>query len=115
MFNPYFQNNMQPQQVTQVNGKASVDQIKLAPNSSILLMDTTAPMVWLCVSDGVGVVKSTAYDITPHIEKPPVDTQALETRLSAIEATLAEMEKRNAKSDDAIPKPKGEQSVRNNK
>lgn len=38
------------QQVLQVNGKASVDTIRMAPNSSLLAMDTSAPIVWLCVS-----------------------------------------------------------------
>ena len=112
MYNPYF-TNVQPQQVTQVNGKASVDQIKLAPNSSVLLMDTTAPIVWLCVSDGLGAVSKQPYDITPHLEKLPVDTNELETRLTAIEKVLAEMERKNDKSNVAISKPKGEQPRRN--
>ena len=113
MYNPYFQ-NLQPQQVTQVNGRASVDQIKLAPNSSVLLMDTTAPIVWLCVSDGLGAVSKQPYDITPHVEKPPINTEELETRLSAIESMLAEMEKKNDKSNAVISKAKsGEQPRRN--
>lgn len=114
MINPYFQ-TLQPQHVTQVNGKASVDQIRLAPNSSLLAMDTTAPIVWLCVSDSVGSITSCAYDITPHKEKPPVDVSALEERLIAIETMLAEMEKKNDKSNVAVSKSKGEQSSRTDK
>lgn len=116
--NPYFQINppLQPQQVVQVNGKSSVEQLKLAPNSSLLAMDTTAPIVWLCKSDSVGAIFAQAYDITPHIEKPPVDVDVLEERLTAIESMLAEMEKRNEKSNVAIPKSKqGEQPCRNDK
>ena len=116
--NPYFQatQQLQPQQVTQVNGKASVEQIKLAPNSSLLAMDTTAPMVWLCKSDSVGAIFAQPYDITPHVEKPPVDVNALEERLAAIESMLTEMERKNDKSYVAVPKSKqGEQSSRNDK
>ena len=95
-------NLMQPQQVTHVNGKASVDTIQLAPNSSILVMDTTAPMVWLCVSDGVGKVISTPDDITPHQDKPEVDYSSFENRLAKLEKTISEMEvRKDAKSDGA--------------
>ena len=112
--NPFFQGTppLQPQQVVQVNGKASVDQLKLAPNSSLLAMDTTAPTVWLVKTDSIGAIQAVAYDITPHIEKPPVDVNALEERLIAIETMLAGMEKKN-ESNVAVSKSKGEQPRRN--
>ena len=110
--NPFFQGTppLQPQQVVQVNGKASVDQLKLAPNSSLLAMDTTAPIVWLVKTDSIGAIQAVAYDITPHIEKPPVDVNALEERLIAIETML--MEKKN-ESNVTVSKSKGEQPRRN--
>ena len=99
MFNPYsygFQPNTLPQQqIIQVNGKASVDMMQLAPNSSVLVMDTSAPIVWMCVSDGLGKVTATPYDISVHKEVPPPDMNTIEQRLSAIESAIAEMEKRN--------------------
>ena len=112
MFNyPYNQfpqrpNMLPQQQIIQVNGKASVDTIQLAPNSSILVMDTSAPIVWMCISDGVGKVTSTPYDITVHQEKPPVDMNSIEERLLSVEAAVAELTEglkdesnaRNAKS-----------------
>lgn len=117
--NPFFQPTqpLQPQQVVQVNGKSSVEQLKLAPNSSLLAMDTTAPIVWLCKTDTVGSIQAIPYDITPHVEKPPVDVNALEERLAAIETMLANMEeKKNDKSNVAVSKTKqGEQSSGNNK
>ena len=66
-YQPYISNQMQTtptlpaQQIIQVNGKASVDTIQLAPNSSVLVMDTSAPIVWMCVSDGIGKVTATPY------------------------------------------------------
>ena len=55
--------------------------MRLSPNSSVLIMDETAPIVWLCVSDGLGNVTPTPYDITPHVDAPPVDAGALESRI----------------------------------
>ena len=93
--NPYFynppQNILPSQQIIQVNGKASVDTIQLAPNSSVLVMDTSAPIVWMCISDGIGKVTATPYDITVHKEKPPVDVTSIEERLASVENALAEM------------------------
>jgi len=87
-FNQSSQNILPPQQVIQVNGKQSVDAIRMSPNSSVLLMDNSAPIVWLCVSDGVGNVTSTAYDIMKHQETPPVDTKSLEMRVSKLEEII---------------------------
>ena len=100
-YNPYMQKPALPQQqIIQVNGKASVDTIQLAPNSSLLAMDTSAPIVWMCVSDGVGKVTSTPYDITVHQEKPPVDITSVEERLNNIEKNMKELEgKINDKSN----------------
>lgn len=105
LYNPYHYGNPSPilpqQQVIQVNGKASIDTLQLAPNSSLLAMDTSAPIVWLCVSDGIGKVTSTAYDIVLHQEKPPVDMSSIEQRLMAVESSIAEMEgKINAKQSN---------------
>lgn len=85
---PYQPNFLPQQQIIQVNGKASIDALKMAPNSSVLIMDTTAPMVWMCVSDGLGNVTSTAYDIAVHKDPEPISINALDARLAAIEKTL---------------------------
>ena len=115
MYNPYqinpfgyVQPNIpQQQQITQVSGKASVDTIQLAPNSSLLAMDTTAPIVWMCVSDGVGKVTATPYDIVLHKEAQPVDMASVEQRVSNIEKIIAEMEERiNVKSNVGKSKSK---------
>lgn len=105
------QNNTLPQQqVIQVNGKASVDTIQLAPNSSILVMDTSAPMVWLCVSDGVGKVTATPYDITEHKETPPIDTASLEQRITAVENFINKLME-SASNEPNVTKSKPKQTV----
>ena len=85
------QNILPQQQIIQANGKASIDALRMAPNSSVLIMDTTAPMVWMCVSDGIGNVSATAYDIAVHKEPEPINVNDIDARLSAIEKTLMEV------------------------
>ena len=110
---PYMFNGFQPQmpqmqaaqyipqqQIIQANGKASIDAIKLPPNSSVLVMDTSAPMVWMCVSDGVGVVTATPYDITMHKDAVKEEEEKLTQKIAEIEAKIEEMERKyNDKSN----------------
>ena len=93
--NQYLQNLMLPQQqeVVKVNGKNGVDAFQLAPNSSALLLDTTASIVWLVQTDGAGYKTSTPYDITPHVPEEEVQFKTLEERISKLEETI------NAKSN----------------
>lgn len=98
-------NVLPPQQVLQANGKASISALRMSPNSSALIMDTTAPMVWLCTSDSIGNVTSVPYDISPHKDTPAPDTNNFEQRLSAVEKGLDGVVKKwevfvNAKPND---------------
>ena len=80
-----------PQQVLQANGRTSISSLKMSPNSSALIMDTTAPIVWLCTSDSLGNVTPTAYDISPHKDVAESQASDFETRLSAVERSIIEM------------------------
>lgn len=114
MYNPYQgyiqpQNILPQQQIIQVNGKTSVDTIRMAPNSSILVMDTSAPIVWMCVSDGVGNVTSTPYDISIHEEAPAPSMNDIEARISNIEKMIIQMEEKlDAKSNVKPTKQKSD-------
>lgn len=88
MYPNQYMNYLPQQQVLRAHGKASIDQMRLAPNSSVLVLDETAPIVWLCTSDGIGNVNAQAYDIALHQEKPPIDLSTLEQRIAAIEAMM---------------------------
>ena len=81
-------NTLPPQQILQANGKASIDALRMAPNSSVLIMDTTAPVVWLCATDGLGNVTATPYDIKTHVDPAVAATEGLEARVAAVEATV---------------------------
>ena len=80
------------QQVVTVAGAESLAQIQLAPNSSMLVMDQGAPVVYLVQSDGVGKVTATAYDISPHKDKAQVQQESMDARLSALEQAVKRLE-----------------------
>ena len=87
-------NNHNPQ-IVKVNGKNGAEMYQMPPNSSALLLDETAPIVWLAQTDGAGYKTVSAYDITPHQELPPVDTRALEQRITKLEEALKNVNKSN--------------------
>ena len=76
-------------EIIRVSGKGGAEAFQMAPNSSVLLLDETAPVVWLCTSDSLGNVTPAAYDITPHKEAPQPDS--IEARLAAVEANVSQM------------------------
>lgn len=82
MANPYTPSKVE---VTRVNGKNGAEAYPLAPNSSILLLDETEPLVWLKMTDGAGYPTLTPYKITPYQPEPVVDTKTLEERIKRIE------------------------------
>ena len=89
--------------VVEVTGRAGAEAYQLGPDSSILLLDNTAPIVWLVKTDGAGYKSLSAYDITPHKEKAPVDQyKSLEERITKLEETI------NAKSNTSNAKRKSE-------
>lgn len=94
-FNQPQSNNMlgARQQVIRVNGKNGADAYQMPPNSSILLLDQTAPIVWLKMTDGAGYPTVTPYDIAPHQTEPQIqqtDIKAMEARITRLEDILNE-------------------------
>jgi hypothetical protein len=81
-----------PQQILQANGKASIDAIRMSPNSSVLIADTTAPIVWRCVSDGLGNVTAEAFDITHHKSEAEVEKENTNNLLNEISERLKRLE-----------------------
>ena len=98
-YNPYGFNRFPTYEVIKVNGKPGVDAFQMGPNSSVLLLDETANIVWLAQTDGAGYKTATPFTITPFVEKPPVDMNALTEKIDGIEAELKELREMYAKSD----------------
>jgi len=87
------QQAMQPQQaqtkVVEVTGRNGAEAFSLGPDSSILLLDNTAPIVWLVKTDGAGYKTMKAYDIKEHEEEKTIDQyKALEERITKLEDTI---------------------------
>ena len=81
-----------PQQILQANGKTSIDAIRMSPNSSVLIADTTAPIVWKCVSDGLGNVTKEAFDISHHKSEEEVEKETTANLLNDISERLKRLE-----------------------
>lgn len=107
MYNPYqFQNPSQYQpmvnpvqyqqrsEVVRVNGRNGAEAFQMPPNSSVLLLDETAPIVWLKITDGASYPTLTGYEIKPiETETKMVNNasyEALEERIAKIEERLNE-------------------------
>ena len=84
--------NLPHYNIIQVNGQKGAETLQMAPNSKVLLLDETDPLIWFVQTDGAGYKTVTPYSITPYQPAPPVDLNSLEQRLSILE------EKINAKS-----------------
>lgn len=78
------------QEIVKVNGENGARAYQLAPNSSVLLLDETNPIVWLVQTDGAGYKTVSPYSITPYQPAPPIDFNALEERISRLEARVNE-------------------------
>lgn len=78
----------QRQEVIRVNGEGGANAYQMMPNSSALLLDETAPIVWLVTTDGAGYKSVQPYEIKPHTPKAPADTSSLEERIARLEAKI---------------------------
>lgn len=93
MYYPTYQNFSQPyakQEVIRVNGKGGAEAFVMSPNSSVLLLDETSPIVWLKTTDGAGYPTLTPYTITPYKPEPEPDFKSLEERIKRLEETINE-------------------------
>lgn len=72
-------------EIIHVNGEPGARALQMAPNSNAIVMDDTAPIVWLCQTDGAGYKTVQPFDIAPHQTAPAVDVSSLDTRLTRLE------------------------------
>lgn len=111
--NPYMpQPQPQKQQIIKVQGQEGANAYRMAEDSSALLLDESAPIVWLCRTDGAGYKTITPFIITPYEPEPPVDVKALENRISRIEEMIENVTKSNT-SGNGQPAKNTQQSKGN--
>lgn len=83
----YSQNNafLPRYKVIRVNGENGAEAFQMGPDSSVLLLDETAPILWVVQTDGAGYKTKTPFDLTPHQAATPVDLNQLEQRIAQLE------------------------------
>ena len=73
----------------EVSGKAGAEAFQMMPNSRALLLDNTAPILWVAKTDGAGYKTLAAFDLVPHEEAKQEDAiKSLEDRIRKIEERL---------------------------
>lgn len=108
MYNPYlniggsYSNAPVQSQIVRVNSANGANAYSLAPNSTALLLDESAPIVWLVQTDGAGYKTVSAYDIAPHVSQQEQAAQNLEMRVKRLEELINEQShlSGNARSND---------------
>lgn len=91
----YFDNQMYPyspvrQQIIKVNGENGARTYQMMPNSSALLLDENAPLVYLAQTDGAGYKTITAYKIEPYQPEPAPNVGDILARLQKLEERVYE-------------------------
>lgn len=99
MYDPYRARleSMQRAEIVRVNGEGGAMAYGLPPNSSALLLDENAPLVWLVQTDGAGYKTTRAYKIEPYQAECQTDTKTLEERIKRLEDII------NGKPDSVRP------------
>lgn len=86
-------------EIIHVTGRNGAEALQMAPGSNVLLLDDTAPLVWLCQTDGAGYKTVIPYTIAPYQEPAPISVDELNARIARLEEMLS------AKPDTEPVKP----------
>ena len=78
--------------ISRVNGENGARAYQLPPGSETLVLDETAPIVWLIQTDDAGYKTVTPYDVSPHVVEPEPTSKEFETRLDSIDQRLKKLE-----------------------
>lgn len=106
-FNPYgswnypnrtFNQPLPTYRADPIHGENAAWQFPMGPNSEIYLPDADKDIIWWIRTDQNGNKSVTPFDVKPHQEPAPVDTQDLAARLAAVEEWInGKSNKSNAK------------------
>lgn len=88
---PYQSNQFVRNEIIKVNGEGGAMAYQMQPNSSVLLLDETAPIVWLKTTDGAGYPSLVAYDIVPHKKEEQIINEQLTDRVEKLEKKFDEL------------------------
>ena len=89
--NTSYQNQQLPHyDIVKVNGRNGAEAFQMGPNSQVLLLDETAPVLWLASTDGAGYKTVSAFDISPHQDQQQTMLSSIEQRLARLEEYIYE-------------------------
>lgn len=95
-FAQYFMQSLgiqrQPTKVMQVKGKEGANLIDMAPDSELLVMDETDPIIWYIKTDSVGQKDITGLDISIHEDEEKKTMESLEERIARLERMMKKHE-----------------------
>ena len=81
-----------------IHGENAAWQFPMGPNSDIWLPDADKDLIWWIRTDANGNKNVLPFDVTPHKEVEPVNTNDILTRLEAVEEWInGKQNKSNAK------------------
>ena len=89
-------------EIQKVSGEESARSFPMGPNSSVILLDTLNPLIWVVVTDSSGYKTVSPFTITPYIPEQPVTAADLKDQIGTIIDRLEKIEERmnaNAQSD----------------
>lgn len=86
--NPGQYMNLPQHRIIHVNGENGARAFRMAPNCDALLLDDTAPLVWLVQTDGAGYTTVTPYTVSPYQPETPADVRGLEERIKKLEEMI---------------------------
>lgn len=91
-------NGLQRYHIDRVNGADDVNKFQMLPNSETILLDTTAPLVWLVQTDNFGNKNVAPFTITPYTPPKPVDVNDLLAEIQSLREEIANV--KSGKSND---------------
>ena len=97
--------NQQRMEIVRVNGENGARAFQLPPNSNVLLLDESAPLVWLVQTDGAGYKTVAPYTITPYQTQPAPDYNSLAERIQRLEDMI------NGRKPDSANVKRGKQGT----
>lgn len=82
--------NYQTCKVPEVNGMNGANAYQIGANSSVLLLDTNLPIVYLKQTDGGGYATVTAFDLIAHKDAETKNMEDIKSRLDRLEELINE-------------------------
>ena len=85
---------MPQMEIQKVNGEESAKAYPIGPNSSVILLDTNNPLVWVVTTDASGYKTVNPFKIEPYTPEEPISNNDIKTILDSISTRLNVLEEK---------------------